>query len=87
MANSVTTNPIVLDTAGVVSNVPVTIKAIQVVFGNDSDFVVLADSKDNVVYYTKAGALLTAGATDSITVPGGIKTQGLKAVTISLLVS
>ena len=79
MANSVDTNPIVLDTAGVVSTTPVTIKAIQVVFSAAADEVLLSDASGNAVY----GSIGTAEKlTDQLTVPGGIKAQSLSVTTV-----
>jgi hypothetical protein len=80
MANSVTTNPIVLDSAGVVSTNPVTIKAIQVVFSGAGDSVVLSDANGDKVYQSVGTA---EQLTDGLTVPGGIKALSLTATTIS----
>lgn len=82
MANSVTTNPLVLDTAGAVLTSPVKIKAIRVIYSADSDDVELSDQKGNSVFLGKAGTILTAGLTDGITVPGGISCDGLTVTTI-----
>jgi len=80
MANSVTTNPIVLDAAGVVSANPITIKAIQVVFSGAADVVLLSDADGNKVYQSIGTA---EALTDGLTVPGGIKSPSLTATTIS----
>ena len=83
MANSVDTNPIVLDTAGVVQDKgPITIKAFRVVYGADGDDVLLSDAAGSPVFTGKAGAVATAGRGDNLTVPGGIKVEGLTATTI-----
>jgi len=82
MANSVTTNPLVLDTAGVVLTGPVSIKAIRAVYGADADDVELSDAGGNSVFLGKATTIATAGNADGITVPGGIKINGLTATTI-----
>jgi hypothetical protein len=83
MANSVGTNPIVLDSAGVVQDKgPITIKAIRVVYGADADDVLLSDAAGNPVFVGKATTIATAGNTDGVTVPGGIKVEGLTATTI-----
>ena len=80
MANVVTTNPIVLDAAGVVSADPVTIKAIQVVAAGAAETVLLSDAKGNKVF----GSISTAEKlTDGLTVPGGIKCPSLTATTIT----
>jgi len=79
MANSVTTNPMVLDTAGVISVNPVTIKAIQVVFQAATNVVLLSDANGNAVY----GSIGTAEKlTDQLTVPGGIKCPNLTLTTV-----
>jgi len=80
MANSVTTNPIVLDTAGVVSTNPITIKAIQVVFGAAAQVVLLSDANGAAVYESVGTA---EQLTDGLTVPGGIKALSLTATTIT----
>jgi len=80
MANSVSTNPMVLDTAGVVSTTPVTIKAIQVVATGAAEAVLLSDAKGNEVYGTMSTA---EKLTDGLTVPGGIKAPSLTATTIT----
>lgn len=80
MANSVTTNPITIDTAGVISTEPVTIKAIQVRFTAATNVVLLSDADGALVYESVATA---EKLTDCLTVPGGIKlTKGLTATTI-----
>ena len=82
MANSVKTNPLVLDTAGVALTGPVNIKAIRVVYGADADDVLLKDAGGNSIFVGKATTIATAGNTDGVTVPGGIKFDGLTATTI-----
>jgi len=82
MANSVATNPLVLDTAGVALTGPVTIKAIRVVYSADSDDVELSDASGNSVFLGKAGTILSAGLSDGIVIPGGIKVNGLTVTTI-----
>jgi len=80
MANSVVTNPITIDTAGVISTEPVTIKAIQVRMTAATNTVLLSDADGAPVYSTVATA---EQLTDGITVPGGIKlTKGLTATTV-----
>ncbi len=82
MANSTTTNPLVLDTAGAVSTAPVTIKAIRVQYSADEDDVVLSDKGGNVVFTGKAGDVSVNGYNDELVVPGGIKIDGLTVTTI-----
>ena len=82
MANSVTTNPLVLDTAGAVLTTPVQIKAIRVQFSADEDDVVLSDKGGNVVFTAKGGDVSVNGYNDSLTLPGGLKTEGLTVTTI-----
>jgi hypothetical protein len=82
MANVVTTNPIVLDAAGVVSITPVTIKAIQVAFAADADVVLLSDGSGNAVYGVTCNAA-GGGLNENLTVPGGIKCPSLTATTIT----
>jgi hypothetical protein len=82
MANSVTTNPMVLDSAGVISVNPVTIKAIQVAFAADADVVLLSDGSGNAVYGATCNAA-GGGLNESLTVPGGIKCPSLTATTIT----
>jgi hypothetical protein len=82
MANQVTLNPIVLDSAGVVSTNPVTIKAIQVSFAATADTVLLSDSDGNEVYRAICDTT-GGGLNENLTVPGGIKCQSLTATTIT----
>ena len=81
MANSVTTNPLVLDSTGVViaGPSPVTIRAV-VFSAAAASTLVLSDAGGNQVLtlVTSAGDL-----NPSLTVPGGIKIQGLTVTTIS----
>jgi hypothetical protein len=78
MANSVTTNPLVLDSTGVVLTGPVTIKAV-VYSAVDGSTLLLSDADGNAVLglETDAGDL-----NPSITIPGGIKNNGLTVTTI-----
>ena len=82
MANSVSTNPIVLDSAGVVSAQPVTIKAIQVVATGAAEAVLLSDAKGNAVYGVTCDTT-AGGLNENLTVPGGIKCPSLTATTIT----
>ena len=82
MANSTKTNPLVLDTAGVVLTGPVSIRAIRVIYGADDDDVSLSDSKGNSVFLGKATHIESAGNSESLTIPGCIKVDGLTATTI-----
>ena len=83
MANSVTTNPIVLDSAGVVQDKgPITIKAFRVVYGVAGDDVLLSDAAGNPVFAGKGPTALASKTDDNLTVPGGIKVEGLTATTI-----
>jgi hypothetical protein len=83
MANSVKTNPIYVDTAGVLFTGPGTIKAIYVTWiSNDDDFL-LSDAAGNIIFQAKASsAIATAGNSSQLTVPGGIKVNGLTCTTI-----
>ena len=80
MANSVDTNPLVLDSTGVViaGPKPVTIRAV-VFSAADGSTLLLSDADGNEVLTleTDAGDL-----NPSLTVPGGIKVQGLTVTTI-----
>jgi hypothetical protein len=78
MANSVTTNPVVLDSTGVVSTKPMTIKAIVYTAANGNGLV-LSDQRGNAVAGLEAS---TGNLSVSVTVPGGIKTDGLTVTTI-----
>jgi len=82
MANSVTTNPLILDTAGAILTTPTHIKAIRVQFSADEDDVVLSDKGGKVVFSAKGGDVSVNGYNDSITIPGGIKCDGLTVTTI-----
>jgi hypothetical protein len=80
MANSVTTNPITIDTAGVINAGALTIRAIHVSFTAAAQTVLLSDADGNIVYR----AISTAESlTDGITVPGGIKVPSLTATTVT----
>lgn len=78
MANSVTTNPLVLDTAGAITSGPVTIKAVSFTAANGEGFL-LSDKEGNAVVGLEAS---TGDLSPSITIPGGIKTNGLTVTTI-----
>jgi len=78
MANSVTTNPIVLDTAGAVSTDRLTIKAVVFTAAN-GEGLVLSDTAGNAIISLEAS---TGDLSPSVTVPGGIKTDGLTVTTI-----
>ena len=80
MANSVTTNPITIDTAGVISTGALTIRAIHVSFTAAAQTVLLSDANGNIVFK----AISTAdNITESLTVPGGIKIPSLTATTVT----
>jgi hypothetical protein len=78
MANSVTTNPLVLDSTGSALAGPVTIRAV-VFSAAAASTLVLSDADGNEVLTleTSAGDL-----NPSLTVPGGIKVDGLTVTTI-----
>ena len=78
MANSVVTNPLVLDSAGAALTGPVTIKAV-LFSAADGSTLVLSDAAGNAVctLETDAGDL-----NPTLTVPGGIKISGLTVTTI-----
>ena len=78
MANSVGTNPLVLDTAGVAATGPVTIRAV-VFTAAAASTLLLSDAAGNEVLTleTDVGDL-----NPSLTVPGGIKVNGLTVTTI-----
>ena len=78
MANSVTTNPLVLDSTGVVLTGPVTIKAVLFTATN-GDGLLLSDAEGNQVAGLEAS---TGDLSPTITVPGGIKVNGLTVTTI-----
>ena len=78
MANVVTTNPLVLDSTGAALTGPVTMKAILFTAA-DGSTLVLSDADGNalVTLETDAGDL-----NPSVTIPGGIKANGLTVTTI-----
>lgn len=78
MANSTATNPLVLDSTGTVLTGPVTIRAV-VYTAVDGSTLLLSDGAGNAVLglETDAGDL-----NPSLTVPGGIKVDGLAVTTI-----
>ena len=78
MANLVTTNPLVLDSTGVALTGPVTIKAV-LFSAADGSTLVLSDASGNALctLETDAGEL-----NPTLTVPGGIKIDGLTVTTI-----
>jgi len=78
MANSNSTNPLVLDSTGVSLTGPVTIKAVLYT-APDGSGLLLSDAAGNQVVEleTDAGDL-----NPSITIPGGIKVNGLTVTTI-----
>lgn len=78
MANSVTTNPLVLDTAAAVLTGPVHIKAVVFTAAN-GEGLVLSDADGNAVLGLEAS---TGDLSPSVTIPGGIKTDGLTVTTI-----
>ena len=78
MANSVTTNPIVVDTVGAVNTTPTTIKAIVFTAAN-GDGLLLSDKNGNALIGLEAS---TGNLSVALTVPGGIKTDGLTVTTI-----
>ena len=79
MANSNETNPLVLDSTGVSLTGPVTIRSV-VFTAADGSILLLSDADGNAVLglTTDAGDL-----NPSLTVPGGIKVNGLTVTTIS----
>jgi len=86
MANSVDTNPITIDTAGVISagvpggQGPLTIRAIKVSCTALAQTVLLSDADGNIVYrFISTAEVLN----DALTVPGGIKIPSLTATTIT----
>jgi len=81
MANQVTTNPLVLDTAGVVDTKPIFIRAIRVLYSADSDDVELSDRNGNSIFLGKATSA-GSGLTDNLAVPGGIRCDGLTVTTV-----
>jgi hypothetical protein len=78
MANSVGTNPLVLDTAGVALTGPVTIRAV-VFTAATGEGLLLSDADGNAVLGLEAS---TGDLSPSLTVPGGIKVDGLTVTTI-----
>ena len=82
MANATKTNPIYVDTAGVLFTGPGTIKAIYVTWTTNADDLLLSDAAGNIVFQAKAGTIATAGNSTQLTVPGGIKCNGLTCTTI-----
>ena len=80
MANSVTTNPITIDTAGVVSAGALTIRAIKVSCTATAQTVLLSDADGNILYKFISTAEVI---NDSLTVPGGIKVPSMTATTIT----
>lgn len=78
MANSVKTNPLVLDSTGVALTGPVTIKAILFTSTNGSGLL-LSDASGNAVASLEA---TTGDLSPTVTVPGGIKVNGLTVTTI-----
>lgn len=78
MANSVTTNPLVLDSAGVALTGPVTIKAVVFTAAN-GEGLLLSDASGNAVVGLEAS---TGDLSPSVTIPGGIKNNGLTVTTI-----
>ena len=84
MANVVATNPIYVDTAGVLRTGPVTIKAIFVQYVSNGDDLVLDDADGNIVFKSKAGPAAETTQPDTLcfSVPDGIKVNGLTCDTI-----
>lgn len=79
MANSVVTNPLVLDSTGIALTGPVTIRSI-VYTASAGGELLLSDASGNEVL----GLTTSAGDLNpSLTVPGGIKINGLTVTTIS----
>ena len=78
MANVATTNPMVLDTAAAVVTTPVQIKAVVFTAAN-GDGLVLSDKDGNAILGLEAS---TGDLSPSVTVPGGIKADGLTVTTI-----
>jgi hypothetical protein len=78
MANSKATNPLVLDSTGVVLTGPVSIKAILFTAAN-ADGLLLSDAEGNKVASLEAS---TGDLSPTVTVPGGIKVNGLTVTTI-----
>ena len=78
MANSVRTNPLVLDSTGVVLTGPVTIRSV-VYTAATGNGLLLSDAAGNQVLRLTAS---TGDLSPSLTVPGGIKIDGLTVTTI-----
>ena len=78
MANSTKTNPLVLDSTGAVSTSPVHIKAVVFTAAN-GEGLLLSDAAGNAIVGLEAS---TGDLSPSVTVPGGIKTNGLTVTTI-----
>ena len=78
MANSVGTNPLVLDSTGVALTGPVTIRAVVFTAAN-GEGLLLSDADGNAVLGLEAS---TGDLSPSLTVPGGIKVNGLTVTTI-----
>ena len=78
MANSVGTNPLVLDSTGVALTGPVTIRAV-VFTAATGEGLLLSDADGNAVLGLEAS---TGDLSPSLTVPGGIKVNGLTVTTI-----
>ena len=78
MANSVGTNPLVLDTVGVALTGPVSIKAVVFTAAAASTLLISdADGNEVLGLETSAGDL-----SPSVTIPGSIKNNGLTVTTI-----
>ena len=84
MANVTATNPMRVDTAGVLRTGPVTIKAIFIQYVTNGDDVLLSDADGNVVFKSKGGPAIetTQPNNTSLVVPGGNKVNGLTCTTI-----
>jgi hypothetical protein len=78
MANSVTTNPLVLDSTGAVLTSPARIKAILFTAAN-GEGLLLSDASGNAIASLEAS---TGNLSPTLTVPGGIKVDNLTVTTI-----
>lgn len=78
MSNSVVTNPLVLDSTGVVLKGPVSIKAILYTAGNNETIVLSNAAGVSICKLTAS----TGTFSPSITIPGGVKTSGLTVTSI-----
>jgi hypothetical protein len=78
MANSNDTNPLVLDSTGVSLTGPVSIKAVSFTAAN-GEGLLLSDADGNTVVALEAS---TGDLSPSITIPGGVKVNGLTVTTI-----